>query len=151
LALEKTGFAAHHVRFVGLLAESLLELGDAADASGLLSNAMSVTREHGNDWYLAELLRIKAIKLAGKEILRRLMRSSQAISLAKQQGAGLWVMRATAAFATLAQQTFLPRPRSARKLARSGGEDRIQMAHGTRGRAYRQGSFCFGDSGTLRK
>lgn len=98
--LAKTGFTAHHVRFVGLLAESLLELGDAAEAATHISKALSLTREHGNDWYLAELLRIKALKLAGGgDFVAADAELLQAISLAKQQGAGLWAMRATTTLA----------------------------------------------------
>lgn len=100
--LEKTGFTAHHVRFVGLLAETLLELGNTAEAARLISNAISFTRQHGNEWYLPELKRINALKLAGKRNFAAAdVELSQAISLAREQGAGLWAMRATTALATL--------------------------------------------------
>jgi len=102
--LEKTGFTAHHVRFVGVLAEALLELGNAAEAARLISKAIGVTRHNGNDWYLAELLRINALTLAAERSFEAAdTKLSQAIAIARQQGAGLWALRASTALAASLQ------------------------------------------------
>jgi predicted ATPase len=97
--LEKTGFTAHHVRFVGLLGETLLKLGDVEGT--LISKTISVATQHGNDWYLPELMRINALKFSLEQNHSEAdAELSKAISLAKQQGAWLWVMRSTIALAT---------------------------------------------------
>lgn len=98
--LEKTGFTAHYVRFVGLLAEALLARKALSDATTLVSTAISNCRRNGNAWYLPELLRIDArLKAEANDMSGEKARLMEAIDLARSQNSRLWIAKAATALA----------------------------------------------------
>jgi len=89
-------------QFIAFLAAAYQIAGEAAEALTLLEDALKVVERTGERWFAAELNRLKGELLlhwehseAAEELYRK------ALSIAKQQEAKLWELRAATSLARL--------------------------------------------------
>lgn len=103
---DESGWCPSYPEFRGSLALALGGLGRLDEAENMVNEAIAVAggREHGHQWYVPELLRIKA------EILLRQSADQsglaedclgQAATMAREQGALFWELRAALSVARL--------------------------------------------------
>src|SRR5271169_5770185 len=88
--------------FVALLAAACENVGQIEEAATLLDDALQIARRTGERWFAAELNRHKGQLLlrqghrqAAEELYRK------ALSIAEEQGAKLWELRAAVSLARL--------------------------------------------------
>jgi len=103
---ERTGWAIYYPGFKGVVAEGLAGLGRIDEALGAVEQAISAAELGGERWYLAELLRIKATCLLDQGYGEQSERAaevcfSQALDVARKQGARFWELRTATHFARL--------------------------------------------------
>jgi predicted ATPase len=101
-AYRATGMQAWMPHFVALLAAACEIAGQAEEALTLLDDALQIVERTGERWFAAELYRHKGQLLlrqghsnAAEELYRK------ALSIAEEQGAKLWELRAAASLARL--------------------------------------------------
>jgi predicted ATPase/DNA-binding winged helix-turn-helix (wHTH) protein len=102
---ENTGWTICYPEFLGALAEGLAGLGQFTEALAAIDRALARADRGGERWFVAELLRSKGEILlhgAGDEYIARAERCfSQAVEVAREQGAVSWELRASLSFARL--------------------------------------------------
>ena len=91
--------------FLGALAEALGALGKRAEALATVDQALAKVAAGGERWYLPELIRLKG-ELVGRGGDDRSMRAagecfSEALDVAREQGALFWELRAASSLARL--------------------------------------------------
>ena len=99
------GQTLHCSGFVGEFVQALAQLGNTAEASSVIEDALSRSRQEGASWHVPELLRMKGEVL----LLQRDGRSypdaermfGEAIELARTQSALFWELRAAVSLAAL--------------------------------------------------
>ncbi|MFC1455199.1 winged helix-turn-helix domain-containing protein [Microvirga arabica] len=93
--LEKAGFHLYRTVFRAVLASGLQALGRIDEAMSLLDEALALTRQTGEAWYVPELLhqhaRLLMTQADAQEDARRLIQ--QSLTLATEQGAVAWASR----------------------------------------------------------
>jgi class 3 adenylate cyclase/predicted ATPase len=101
-AFRATGMEAWTPYFFALLAGACESAAQVGEAVTLLDNALQIVEESGGRWFAAELNRHKGQLLlreghteAAEELYRK------ALSIAEEQGAKLWELRAAASLAQL--------------------------------------------------
>jgi predicted ATPase len=102
IAYRATGTQAWMPRFVALLATTCEIAGQVAEAVTLLDEALQIAGRTGERWFAAELYRHKGqllLRQAHFEAAEELYR--KALSIAREQGASLWELRAAASLARL--------------------------------------------------
>jgi len=101
-AYRTIGAEARTPYHIGLLARACALAGQSEEALSLLDDALRLTERIGEGWFVAELYRHK-----GEFALRQGQASdaaacySEALALARKQGARLWELRATVSLARL--------------------------------------------------
>jgi predicted ATPase len=124
-ALQATGNEVARPRFLALLAEALGKAGRHEEALGALAEALDLAQSKGGKCYLAELCRLKGelllmqakvgglsrAAMPGKAVVGQTPAFAQAeacfhqsITIAKQQRARSWELRATVSLARLYQE-----------------------------------------------
>ncbi len=100
-AWNRAAFLLHSPIFISVLACALMTQGDVAGARNLADRALGLARSMNSHWLLAEVLRMRAIldDAANPEAARREL--LHALSIARDQGARLWELRALTALARL--------------------------------------------------
>jgi predicted ATPase len=91
---------------LGLLADSYRQIGQAAEALPLLSDALNRVEHTGERWFEAELHRLKAealtaIALPAKAPAEAELSLRRALDVARMQDAKLWELRAAMSLARL--------------------------------------------------
>jgi predicted ATPase len=71
-ALRLQGALARQPYYMGLFAETLLEMGQGERAHGVLDGALAAAAEHQDRWWLPELHRLKSRLVSGEASLRHL-------------------------------------------------------------------------------
>jgi predicted ATPase len=100
--LEETGFCAHLTMFLGALAPAQAAAGRIADGIRTIDRGLDWAESHGEQWFTAELLRIKSdILLLGTAEANAAAPLSQALHLSRRQGARLWELHAMTSYARL--------------------------------------------------
>lgn len=87
--------------YLGMLADGCLRLGHDAEASVAIGQALELARRTGENYFTAELLRLKAELLmrSGDGDARKLLRRS--LALARRQAAGTWETRVRQSLAAM--------------------------------------------------
>jgi len=102
---ERTGWTICYPELLGALAESLAGLGQVTDALATIDRALAVADRGGERWFVAELLRIKGELLLHGADDESLSASescfSEALEVAREQGALSWELRSALSFARL--------------------------------------------------
>lgn len=104
-ACEQSGWQMGHTQFLGCLAEGLAGLGHLEEARAKLERAIAWADQNGENWYRAELMRMKG------ELMLRLSPSPLVIEaedcfrmaneIAREQGALSWELRIALSLARL--------------------------------------------------
>jgi predicted ATPase len=104
-AFSEMGWALRFSEFLGILARGLADAGQMAEALGAIERALAVSDRDEERWCFAELLRIKAELMLrdneGSAAASAERTFSQALDLAKRQGALSWELRAATSLARL--------------------------------------------------
>jgi len=101
-AYRSTGAEVYIPHYVGLLARAYEIAAQFDEALTLLDDALRIVKRTGESWFAAELYRHKGQLLVRKghpEAAEEFYR--KALSIAEQQGAKLWELRAAMSFARL--------------------------------------------------
>jgi predicted ATPase len=102
---EKTGQTICYPEFLGALAEGLVGLGQFTEALATVDRALATADRGGERWFVAELLRTKGELLlhgAGDRSISAAERCfSEALEVAREQGALSWELRSALSFARL--------------------------------------------------
>jgi predicted ATPase/DNA-binding winged helix-turn-helix (wHTH) protein len=101
--LRATGFMAHFAWLSGVMAEALGARGEFGAGLALLDEALARSAPTGEQWGLAELLRIQA-RLTARErpaLAARLSALQAAQAVAERQGALAWTLRTAISLAEL--------------------------------------------------
>jgi predicted ATPase/DNA-binding winged helix-turn-helix (wHTH) protein len=102
---ERTGWTRCYPEFLGALAEGLAGLGRFAEAIATIDRATSCADRGGERYFVAELLRDKGellLHAADEESISRAEHCfSQALEVAREQGAKSWELRSALSFARL--------------------------------------------------
>jgi predicted ATPase len=102
---EKTGQTICYPEFLGALAEGLAGLGQFTEALATVDRALATADRGGERWFVAELLRTKGELLlhgAGDRSISAAERCfSEALEVAREQGALSWELRSALSFARL--------------------------------------------------
>jgi predicted ATPase len=102
---ETTGWTICHPEFLGALAEGLAGLGRLTEALATIDRALAAADRGGERWFVAELLRTKGeILLYGEgdpSIVAAERCFSEALDVAREQGALSWELRTALSFARL--------------------------------------------------
>jgi class 3 adenylate cyclase/predicted ATPase len=99
---QATGADTWMPHFLSLLASAFEIAGQAAEALALLNNALQIVEKTGERWFAAELNRRKGqllLRQGHTEIAEELYR--KALSIAREQEAKLWELRAAVSLAGL--------------------------------------------------
>lgn len=102
--LRTTGYLSHGAWLSGLMAEAVGRQDDTAAGLTLVNQALTDCERSGEQWYVAELLRIKGEltaqdPAAATGVARELMQ--KALDIARRQGALSWELRAATSLARL--------------------------------------------------
>jgi predicted ATPase len=101
-AYRATGSEAWSPQVVALLAEACEIAGQVEEGLGLLDEALQLVEETGERWFAAELNRLKGQLLLRKGYFRRAEELyREALNIAQEQEAKLWVLRAAVSLAQL--------------------------------------------------
>ena len=115
---ERSGWTICYPEFLGALAEGLAGLGRFTEALGTIDRALATVERGGERWFVAELLRNKGELLlngAGDQSISAAERCfSEALEVAREQGALSWELRVALSFARL--RVIQDRPHHARQL-----------------------------------
>jgi predicted ATPase/DNA-binding winged helix-turn-helix (wHTH) protein len=115
---ESSGWTICYPEFLGALAEGLAGLGRFTEALGTVDRALAAAERGGERWFVAELLRYKGELLlggAGDQCISAAERYfSEALEVAREQGALSWELRVALSFARL--RAIQDRPHHARQL-----------------------------------
>jgi predicted ATPase len=102
---EKTGQTICYPEFLGALAEGLAGLGQSIEALATIDRALAWANRGGERWFVAELVRTKGELLlheAGDQSISAAERCfSEALDVAREQGALSWELRAAMSLARL--------------------------------------------------
>ncbi len=101
-AYRATGAEAYMPHFFALLAGACEIAGQVEEAATLLDHALQIVESTGQRWFAAELYRHKGqllLRQGHSEAAEQLYR--QALSIAQEQGAKLWELRAAVSLARL--------------------------------------------------
>jgi tetratricopeptide (TPR) repeat protein len=102
---ERTGWTICYPEFLGALAEGLAGLGQFAEAIATIDRATSCADRGGERYFVAELLRNKGellLRAADEESISHAEHCfSQALEVAREQGAQSWELRSALSFARL--------------------------------------------------
>jgi predicted ATPase/DNA-binding winged helix-turn-helix (wHTH) protein len=104
---SRTGWRLSYPEFSGSLAVALAGLGELDEAADAVNNAIASAggREDGQQWYVPELLRIKAEVLLQQASSQSVAAAKdcldQAAGLAREQGALFWELRTALSLARL--------------------------------------------------
>jgi hypothetical protein len=98
--LQASGFREHQTMFLGALANLQDRTGKHSEAMLTLDTALHWCERHGERWFIAELLRIKATILARQTAdAEATQHFRQSLDWARQQGARAWELRTATSFA----------------------------------------------------
>lgn len=98
-----TGSRLYLPGFLRMAAESMLRIGDLAAAEAHLDESTHLLHETGQRWDEAELHRISGrLRLIHGDVEGARAEAAKAHAIAKEQGAGLWQLRAASDLAELA-------------------------------------------------
>ena len=106
-AWQATGAGLYESYFLGLQAEALGRSGAVEEGLDLIAKALGRVEETGERWFEAELHRMKGelmLRLRKADPVAAEARFRQAASVARQQGAKLWELRATTCLAGLCRE-----------------------------------------------
>jgi len=106
-AWQATGAGLYESYFLGLQAEALGRSGAVEEGLDLIAKALGRVEETGERWFEAELHRMKGelmLRLRKADPAAAEARFRQAASVARQQGAKLWELRATTCLAGLCRE-----------------------------------------------
>jgi class 3 adenylate cyclase/predicted ATPase len=101
-AYRTTGAESRMPYYIALLARACEIAGQVDEAATLLENALQIAEKIGERWFGAELYRHKGellLRQGHSEAAEELYR--KALTIAKEQGAGLWELRAAVSLARL--------------------------------------------------
>jgi predicted ATPase len=101
LAFQATGAGCWIPQFHALQAEAEVIGGHPDVALGILLEALRTSRECGENWFEAELVRRRGHLLQDRNPMAAEKMFKEAISIAKEQEAKLWELRAAASLARL--------------------------------------------------
>ena len=95
-------FCIYLTAFEGVLAEGLLARGQISDALETVDGAIGRCRASGEAWCLAELMRIRAMALAGASRLTEAVAAlTDGFEIARAQGALAWELRLASTLAEI--------------------------------------------------
>jgi tetratricopeptide (TPR) repeat protein len=107
--LRETGYCVHLMMFLGALAELQGATGQTPEGLRTVDEALQWCESHGDQWYIAELLRV------GSELLVLRADDAQAavhlraaLDWSRRQGAVSWELRAATSFARLLRNQGRP-------------------------------------------
>ena len=93
-SLRAGPFCLYSTAIEGVLAEGLLACGQIRDAQEAVEGAIGRCRESGEAWCLAELMRIRAMVLAGSDLSAEAIDVvANGLEIARAQGALAWELR----------------------------------------------------------
>jgi tetratricopeptide (TPR) repeat protein len=102
---QETGWTLYYPTFMGALAEGFAGDGDLAQARDTIERALRSSHEGGEQWGVADLLRVKAGLLIRSGDVGSVAAAEDcllaALGLARRQGAVLWELQAAADLACL--------------------------------------------------
>lgn len=102
---EQSGWQMGYAQFLGCLAEGLAGLGHLVEAYTTLERAIARAENHGERWYLAELLRLKGELMLQQSKIALADEAEEcflkANEVAREQGALLWELRIALSLARL--------------------------------------------------
>ena len=101
IAFELTGARVWTPQFHALQADAELIGGDREGALSLLSDALQTSRERGENWFEAELTRLRGELLRDQEPITAEAMFEEALGIARRQDAKLWELRAAVSLARL--------------------------------------------------
>lgn len=97
--LRRTKFVFHLTAFLGALATGLSALKQPHQALDLVEEGLGRCAETGEAWYLPELLRLKGQLALERGDEKGVVLLDQAITVAQEQGARAWTLRAALSMA----------------------------------------------------
>jgi len=102
-ARSQTCWASPPPEFLGVFAQALAGFGRHSEARATIENALMRAKDGGENWYVAELLRIKGeLLLQGTDNQQATEACfGEALEVAREQGALYWRLRAAIALARL--------------------------------------------------
>jgi predicted ATPase/DNA-binding winged helix-turn-helix (wHTH) protein len=104
-ACEQSGWQMGYVQFLGCLAEGLAGLGHVEEAVAKLDRAIAWAEHKGEEWYRAELLRMKGELMLRQPGISRAVEAEEcfkaASAIAREQGALFWELRTALSLAGL--------------------------------------------------
>jgi predicted ATPase len=100
-AYQATGARWWMPQFHALQADAEVIGGDPGAALGILIEALSTSRERGENWFEAELIRRRGLLLQNRKPAAAEQLFEEAIGIAQKQGAKLWELRAAVSLARL--------------------------------------------------
>ena len=101
-ACEQTGWQMGYVQFLGCLAEGLAGLGRLEEAGPRVERAIAWADHHGENWYRAELMRMKGELLLQQSLTIEAEDCFRAANeIAREQGALFWELRIALSLARL--------------------------------------------------
>jgi len=93
-SLRAGPFCLNYTKFEAVLAEALLATGQISDAQETVDGAIGRCRASGEAWYLAELMRIRAVTLAASDMLTEAADVlADGLKVARAQSALAWELR----------------------------------------------------------
>lgn len=103
-ARTRNGWLMRNPEFLGSLAEGLLAIGEAVQALAEVDEAVSMSRQGGQLWCLADLLRIKAEVLLANDpsdLSRAELLFAEGLSVAREQQCRFYELKVAAAWARI--------------------------------------------------
>jgi predicted ATPase/DNA-binding winged helix-turn-helix (wHTH) protein len=104
-SMPETAFHLHYVQFLAELAQALAHTGQVAKGLLTIEDALARCERNGEGWYVAELMRVKGELLlldsGDRSIVTADQYFSQAIEVARRQGALMWELRNATSLAGL--------------------------------------------------
>ena len=104
-ACKQSGWQMGYVQFLGCLAEGLVGLGDLEEAVAKLEHAIAWADHKGEDWYRAELLRMKGELMLRRSAPPRIVEAEDCLRAASEiagnQGALFWQLSSAVSLARL--------------------------------------------------
>ena len=87
--------------YFGILAESYIRLGRISEASQTVDRAITLAAKTGENYFIAELLRLKGELSASAAVSEARAALGRSVAIARKQGAKTWQSRAKQTLATL--------------------------------------------------